>query len=144
LIACPGHLWRQVTARLHLGKVDGWRRSRRFDARDEHDWATRAKLDARTRLKVRCLSNAATIHESAEARIGVNDQATPVLETKLRVAARDHRPLGLIEYQMALGRVAPDLDSRVVVNTLLLWLPVTLFYQNDSHNSHPDKVIGDG
>jgi hypothetical protein len=126
-----------IAARLHLRET-GWRRRRRshINARDDHQRPTRAELHTRARLNLDGFANASAIYKSAEARIGINEQAAPVLETKLGVAARDHRPLRLIENDMTLRRIAPDLDGRMLVSVLRLRLSGALFYENDFHNGN--------
>jgi hypothetical protein len=106
-------------------------------AYDNHDRPARAELHARSRAHLRRLHDAPPVEESAEAGIGVNQQAAPVLETKLGVLARDHRPFGLVENDVTLSRVASNLDGSVVVSALRLYgLPVALFYQNDFHDGY--------
>ena len=102
--------------RLHLGEIDrrGRQADRLLDARDAHDRAARAELRARAALTSRRLCDALAVKESAEARIGIDEQVAPVLQAKLGVLARDHRPFGLIKDDLALRRVASDFDGRLI------------------------------
>jgi hypothetical protein len=93
-------------------------------------------LHARARLNLHGLCNTTAIQESAEARIGIDEQAATILEPKLCVAARDHRPFRLVENDVALRRVATDLDVWIIVNALLALLPGALIYENDFHDSY--------
>jgi hypothetical protein len=104
--------------------------------RDEHDRPARAELHTRARLNLHRLRDTSAIEESAEARIGINEQAAPVLEPKLCVAARHHRPFRLVENNVTLRRVAPDLDVWIIVGALLPLLSGALFYQNDFHDGY--------
>jgi hypothetical protein len=76
-----------VAARLHLGKINLRRRRGLLYARDEHDGAARAELRACPGLNFRWLRDAPPVQESAKARIGVHEQAAPVLKPELCVAA---------------------------------------------------------
>jgi hypothetical protein len=125
-----------VAARLHLGEIGRRRWRSQLNVRDEHDRATRAELHTRPGLNFRRLCDPPAIQESAEARIGIDEQATPVLEPKLCVAARYHRPFRLVENDMTLRRVAPDLDVWIIKGALLTLLSGTLFYQNDFHDGY--------
>jgi hypothetical protein len=136
-----GHLIRpgaeDVAARLHLGEAGRWWRWRsQFNLRDEHDWPTRAELRTRPGLNFGRLCDPPAIEESAEARIGINEQTASVLEPKLCVAARHHRPFRLVEDDVTLRRIAPDLDVWIIVGALLTLLSGALFYQNDFHDGY--------
>jgi hypothetical protein len=105
-----------------------------LDARHNHQRAARAELHTRACCNFRWLHDAPPVQECAEARIGVNQHAAPVLEAKLGVLARDHRPFGLVENDVALCWVATDFNSRVFVGALRgNGLTIALFYQNDFH-----------
>jgi hypothetical protein len=126
-----------VAARLHLGKINLRRKRGLLYARDEHDGAARAELRACPGLNFRRLRDAPPVQESAEARIGVHEQAPPVLKPKLRVTARDHRPLRLIKDDVAFGWVASYFNCRVFKGAFgALRLPIALFYQNNFHGDY--------
>jgi hypothetical protein len=125
-----------VTTRLHLCEVGRRRLRSQLNMCDEHDRPARAELHTRARLNLRRLRDASAIEESAEARIGIDEQASPVLESKLCVAARHHRPFRLAENDVTLRRVTPDLDVWIIVGALLTLLSGALFYQNDFHDGY--------
>jgi hypothetical protein len=75
-------------------------------------------LHARTGNHFGRLHDATPVQESAEAGIGVYEQAAPVLETKLGVLARDHGPFRLVENDVTLCRIASDLDGSVLISAL--------------------------
>jgi hypothetical protein len=104
---------------------------------DEHDRAARAELHTRARLNLRRFRDTSAIEESAEARIGIDEQAAPVTQPELGVAARNHRPLRLIEDDLTLSRVTPDFDRRSIKHPFGTLLPVALFCQNDFHVELP-------
>lgn len=107
---------------------------RLLDARHNHLRPARTELHACALDNFRRLHDPLTVKESAETRIGVNEQAAPVLETKLGVLARNHRPFRLIENDVAVCRVASDLNGGMLVGALRgYWLSIALFYQNDFH-----------
>ena len=111
-------------------------------ARDDHERAARSELHTRARTDFRRLHDALAVEESAEARIGIDEQAAPVLETKLCVLARDHRPFRLVENDVTLRWVASDLNGRVIVGALRRdGLPVALLYQNDFHDDCPKLIF---
>jgi hypothetical protein len=111
-------------------------------ASDDHERAARSKLHTRARPDFRRLHDALAVQESAEARICIDEQAAPILETKLCMLARDHRPFRLVEDDVALRWVASNLNGRVIVGALRRYgLPVALLYQNDFHDDCPKLIF---
>jgi hypothetical protein len=134
----------EVAARLHLSEAGRGRCCLRLlDARDNHHRPARAKLHTRAHRHFRRLHDAPTVEESAEARIGINEQAAPVLDAKFGVLARDHRPFRLVENDVTLRRVASDFYGRVFISALgRHGLPVALFYENDFHDDYLRLILG--
>jgi hypothetical protein len=117
----------EVAVRLLFGEIDARLCSFHFNARDEHHWAARAELHAHAGMHLRWLHEPLAVDECSVGGLRVNEQAATVLGAKLCVAARHHRPLGLIEDEMTLGRVAPDLHHRLLKNAFRFLLIITLF-----------------
>jgi hypothetical protein len=90
-------------------------------------------LDLRACLYGRRLRDTVPVQECAEARIRINDLAATLAQAKLRVLARDHRPLRLIENDLADGRIASDLQGLQIKRTFGGLLSPALFKQDDFH-----------
>ena len=67
-----------------------------------------AELNVRTHADYHGTGDPLAVYKRAETRVGVGHQIAPIAEPKLRVLARNHRPLLLRKEVVTDGGVAPN------------------------------------
>lgn len=77
---------------LHLGQVEVRLCGARLDVCDEHERPAGSKLNAGAGSQFGRLHDSLAVNEGTVAGVGVNEQAAAVLDAKLRMTTRDHRP----------------------------------------------------
>src|SRR5882724_2253274 len=86
-------------------RPDLWHRSL-FDAGNAQDWSAGPELNMCANSDLNGGANLFPIHEGAETRVRIDDQATPFAESKLSMLARHHWPLVLRKGIVAHGWIA--------------------------------------
>ena len=118
---------------LHSSQIAARRsvfRRRLFDADDTQNWPAGAELNVIANPHLCRAFDGFSVYKSSKSRVGVADIAAAVVQAKLGMLARDHRPLLLRKEIMTDSGVAPDEDDVAAKGVLTMQLAAAILCEN--------------